>query len=328
MGLSSMTSDPEIWVRHATQSPAHMRFLVTFASGTDAPSRPLSDLGTRIRPPPSPAVGGTARCPVHTTRIPVAPSPQPSQGASFIPPPAPAYLQPPLVDHLRIGIVKRVWANLRTVGGGVTEDVQRMRQGVSASPSARDHGDMADRCSPRLPNIVRLGRDPSPSMRHGEEESHPPVADVPGRSRGRGSVRGRVPESGSEVDTGDDATQPEGGDVSGRRRTRPWLLEERLDLARFMKEDDAMMMMASGRLKHARRSVRNEWVSKKMKAAGWIRSAEDCRKKWCDLMKDILQKCKASGKPSYWEMSDEDRKRERILTTFEQPLWEKMEWAH
>ncbi|GBG80195.1 hypothetical protein CBR_g30561 [Chara braunii] len=93
-------------------------------------------------------------------------------------------------------------------------------------------------------------------------------------ARGRGSVRGRVPESGSEVDTGDDAAQPKGGDVSGRRRTRPWLLEERIDLARFMKEDNAMMQMASGRLKHTR------------------------------------------------------RKREGIPTTFEQPSWEEMEWAH
>ncbi|GBG72021.1 hypothetical protein CBR_g10957 [Chara braunii] len=186
---------------------------------------------------------------------------------------------------------------------------------------------------PRLPDVVRLGHDPSPTVPRGEEESHPAVADARGREgcgRGRGSVGGRVLESGSEVDTGDDDAQPEGGDVPGRRRTRSWLLEERIDLARFMKEDDAMMQMASGRLKHARRSVRNEWVSKKMKAAGWSRLAEDCMKKWCDLMskmKDILHKCNASGKPSYWEMSVEDRKREGILTTFEQPLWEEMEWA-
>ncbi|GBG62178.1 hypothetical protein CBR_g29377 [Chara braunii] len=102
-------------------------------------------------------------------------------------------------------------------------------------------------------------------------------------------------------------------------------------LVRFMKEDDAMMQMPSGRLKHARRSVRNAWVSKKMKAAGSIRSAEDCWKKWCDLMskmKDILHKCNASGKPSYWEMSVEDRKREGIPMPFEEPLWEEMEWAH
>ncbi|GBG77665.1 hypothetical protein CBR_g24111 [Chara braunii] len=306
MGLSCMTSDPEIWAQHATQSPAHMRLPVTFASGMDALPRPVPDLGTCIRPPPSAAVGGIARGPVDSTRIPVAPGSQPSQGASFIPPPAPAYMQPHLVDRLRTVVVDRAWANLRTVGGGVAEDVQRMRQGVGVSLSARDHGDMADRCSPRL-------------------------LDVAGRPRRRGSVGGRVPESGSEVDINDDATRPEGGEVPGRRRTRPWLQEERIDLARFMKEDSAMMQMALGRLKHARRPVRNKWVSKKMKAAGWIRSAEDCRKKWCDLMskmKDILRKCNASGKPSYWEMSVENRKREGIPTTFEQPLWEEMEWAH
>ncbi|GBG67872.1 hypothetical protein CBR_g991 [Chara braunii] len=123
----------------------------------------------------------------------------------------------------------------------------------------------------------------------------------------------------------------DGGGAPAKRRTRPWPLEERLNLARFMKEDDAMMTIASGGLKHARRSVRNEWVSRKMREAGWIRSAEDCRKKRSDLMgkmKDILHKCNAPGKPSYWDMSVEDRKKEGIPTMFEQPLWEEMEWAH
>ncbi|GBG76788.1 hypothetical protein CBR_g23004 [Chara braunii] len=244
-------------------------------------------------------------------------------------------MQPPLVDRLRIVAVDKAWANLRTIGGGVAEDVQRMLQGVGASLSARDHGDMADRCSPRLSDVVRPGRDPSPTVPRGKEESHPAVADARGREAGRptrrGSVGGWVPESGGEVDTGDNAAELEGGDMSGTRRTRSWLLEELIDLARFMNEDDAMLQMASSQLKHARRSVRNELVSKKMKTASWIRSAEDCRKKWCDLMskmKDILHKCNASGKPSYWEMSVEDRKREGISTTFEQPLWEEMEWAH
>ncbi|GBG63898.1 hypothetical protein CBR_g39903 [Chara braunii] len=467
MRLSSMTSDPEIWARHGTQSPAHMRFPVTFSSGMDAPSRPVSDLGTRIRPPPSAAVGGTAHGPIDSTRILVAPSLQPSQGTSFIPPPAPACMQPPLVNRLCIGVVERVWANLRTVAGGVVEDVQRMPQGIGASPSARDHGDMTDRCSPLFADVVRRGRNPSPTMRHAEEESHPAVADARGREAGRpsgrGSVGGRLPETGSEVDTGDDAMQPEGGEVTKKWRTRPWPLEERIDLATFMKRDNAMMTVASGRLshvrtsvknewvskkmkaegwismrraeeeshpavadargreverpsgrgnvggrvpetgsevdtdvdatqpaggevigkrrtrpcpreeridlvrftkdnamitvasgqlKHVRRSARNEWVSKKMKAVGWIRSvrnecvecvskkmkapgwirsAEDCRKKWCDLMskmKDILHKCNTSGKPSYWEMSVEDKKREGISTTFKQSLWEEMEWAH
>ncbi|GBG62020.1 hypothetical protein CBR_g28496 [Chara braunii] len=166
-------------------------------------------------------------------------------------------MQPPLVDHLRTVVVDRAWANLCTVGGGIVKDVQRMRQGVGASLSARDHGDMDDRCSPHLLDVVRPGRDPSPTVPRGEEESHPAVADARGREacgRGRGSVGGRVPESGSEVDTGNDAAQPEGGDVLGRRRTRPWLLEKRIDLARFMKEDDAMMQMASGRLKHVAES--------------------------------------------------------------------------
>ncbi|GBG81628.1 hypothetical protein CBR_g32621 [Chara braunii] len=269
MGLSSMTSDPKNWIRPRQQTSMHSRFPGTYTSGMDDSTRVVTDPTPRAHPLASPAVGGAACAPVHTTRIQGGPRPQAFQGASFMPPPAPACMMPPSVDRLRTAAVERAWPNVRKVGGGIVEDVGGVRQVVDAPPSPMDQGD----------NNARA----------------------------------------------------DGGGAPTKRQTRPWTLEERLDLARFMKEDDAMMTMVSGRLKHARRSVRNEWVLRKMREAGWIRSAEDCRKKWSDLMgkmKDILHKCNASGKPSYWDMNVEDRKKEGIPTTFEQPLWEEMEWAH
>ncbi|GBG63165.1 hypothetical protein CBR_g36934 [Chara braunii] len=311
MGLSSMTSDSENWIRPRQQTSMHSRFPGTYTSGMDGSTRVVTDPAQRAHPLASPAVGGAACAPVHTTQIQGGPRPQAFQGASFMPPPAPACMLPPSVDRLRTAAVERAWSNVRNVGGGVVEDVGGVRQVVNAPPSPMDQGERDDR---------RRG-----------EEARPAVADVhvgqQGSSGGNGNRGGRVAESGSDVDTGDDNARVDGGGAPAKRRTRPWPLEERLDLARFMKEDDAMMTMASGRLKHARRSVRNEWVSRKMREAGWIRSAEDCRKKWSELMgkmKDILHKCKASGKQSYWDMSVEDKKKEGIPTTFEQPLWEEM----
>ncbi|GBG76112.1 hypothetical protein CBR_g21771 [Chara braunii] len=161
---------------------------------------------------------------------------------------------PPSVDRLRTAAVERAWSNVRNVGGGVVEDVGGVRQVVDAPPSPMDQGERDDR--------------------RGGEDARPAVADVrvgqQGSSIGNGNRGGRVAESASDVDTSDDTARADGGGAPAKRRTRPWPLEERLDLARFMKEDDAMMTMASGRLKHARRSVRNEWVSRKMREAGWI----------------------------------------------------------
>ncbi|GBG91049.1 hypothetical protein CBR_g51783 [Chara braunii] len=192
------------------------------------------------------------------------------------------------------------------------------------------HGDRDERCTPPCRMICGLNM-VTPACEAGEKRHVWRFGAQEGQSSENGNHGVRVAESASDVDTGDEAAQVEGGGVPGKRRTRPWPLEGRLNLVRFMKEDDAKMTMASGRLKHARRSMRNEWVSRKMRAAGWVKSAEDCRKKWSDLMgkmKNILHKCNASEKLSYWDISVEYRKREGIPTTFEQPLWEEMEWAH
>ncbi|GBG73822.1 hypothetical protein CBR_g17160 [Chara braunii] len=314
-GLSSMTSDPENWISPGPQTSMHSRFPGTYTSGMDGSRRLVTDPAPRAHPLASPAVGGAACGFVHTMCIQGGPRPQAFQGAYFMPPPAPACMLPPSVDRLQTAAVERAWSNVRKVGGGVVENVGGVWQVVDAPPSPMDQGERDDR--------------------RGGEDARPTVADAhvgqQGSSSRNGNRGGRVAESASDVDTGDDTARADGGGAPAKRRTRPWPLEERLNLARFMKEDNAMMTMAFGRLKHARRSVRNEWVSRKMREAGWIRSAEDCRKKWSDLMgkmKDILHKCNASGKPSYWDMSIEDRKKEGIPTTFEQPLWEEMEWVH
>ncbi|GBG80344.1 hypothetical protein CBR_g30713 [Chara braunii] len=74
---------------------------------------------------------------------------------------------------------------------------------------------------------------------------------------------------------------------------------------------------------------RNQWVSKRMGETGWKRSVEDCRKKWSELtnkLRVIRDKCGGLGKPSYWEMTGEQRKEEGMFPAFEQPVWEAMAW--
>ncbi|GBG87323.1 hypothetical protein CBR_g45382 [Chara braunii] len=90
------------------------------------------------------------------------------------------------------------------------------------------------------------------------------------------------------------------------------------------------MAVVQPRQKHQRRSVRNDWVARRMKEDGYHRSAEDVRKKWTDLQnkyREIHDKCGGSGKPSFWDMSAEDKKREGLTFLFEEELWEEMAWV-
>ncbi|GBG75423.1 hypothetical protein CBR_g20053 [Chara braunii] len=108
--------------------------------------------------------------------------------------------------------------------------------------------------------------------------------------------------------------------TDGVKKNRPWVLEEKVDLVECMREDDALMANASGRIKCMKRSKRNEWVVKRMSERGWNKIAEDYRKKWSELtnkLRIVRDKCGGSAKPSYWDMTGEQ---------FEQQLWEAMEW--
>ncbi|GBG91101.1 hypothetical protein CBR_g51904 [Chara braunii] len=82
----------------------------------------------------------------------------------------------------------------------------------------------------------------------------------------------------------------EDGAAKNKKQNIPWTLDERIALSRIMVKDDALMgMLAAAKL--------------------------------------ILDKCEnASGKPSYWDMTLEERKAEQVPLGFEKALWEAMEW--
>ncbi|GBG62753.1 hypothetical protein CBR_g31770 [Chara braunii] len=119
--------------------------------------------------------------------------------------------------------------------------------------------------------------------------------------------------------------------AKSKKQNIPWSLDERIALYRIMVEDDALMVEADGQRRFKRSKDRYEWVHDRMAELGFPhRSAEDCRKKWQGMMaaaKLILDKCEnASGKPSYWDMTLEERKAEQVPLGFEKALWEAMEW--
>ncbi|GBG89860.1 hypothetical protein CBR_g49708 [Chara braunii] len=116
----------------------------------------------------------------------------------------------------------------------------------------------------------------------------------------------------------------------GKQKKQPWSLEEQLALARYMREDDAMMVAAQPRQKRQRRSMRNDWGARRMKEEGYHRLAEDVRKKWVDLQnkyREIKDKYGGSGKPTFWDMPQEDKKREGLTFLFEEELWDEMVWV-
>ncbi|GBG93160.1 hypothetical protein CBR_g59763 [Chara braunii] len=65
----------------------------------------------------------------------------------------------------------------------------------------------------------------------------------------------------------------------------PWTLDERIHLARMMQEDDALMADANGTHRMMPMKDRYAWVHARMKKVGYMhRTAEDCRKKWFNMM--------------------------------------------
>ncbi|GBG71987.1 hypothetical protein CBR_g10926 [Chara braunii] len=110
----------------------------------------------------------------------------------------------------------------------------------------------------------------------------------------------------------------------------PWTLEECLALAKWQREDDAMMADASVRHKCMKKGERQEWVSERMKEEGMMRSAEDCRKKRFNLgqkLKLLVDKVGRSDHQSYWDMTEEEREAEGLYATFDQRLWQAMKWV-
>ncbi|GBG71374.1 hypothetical protein CBR_g8793 [Chara braunii] len=97
------------------------------------------------------------------------------------------------------------------------------------------------------------------------------------------------------------------------KKNNPWSLEERLDLAKFASEDDALMADAEGAQACMTRSKRWEWVAGRLGDIGYSRTAEDCRKKWAELVKksvtcdDTLasEDLRGGGSPSGGEAGSE-----------------------
>ncbi|GBG70884.1 hypothetical protein CBR_g8184 [Chara braunii] len=119
--------------------------------------------------------------------------------------------------------------------------------------------------------------------------------------------------------------------AKSKKQNIPWSLDERIALSRIMAKHDALMADADRQHRFKRSKDRYEWVHNRMVELGFPhRSTEDCRKKWQGMMaaaKLILDKCEnASGKPSYWDMTLEERKAEQVPLGFEKALWEAMEW--
>ncbi|GBG68242.1 hypothetical protein CBR_g2793 [Chara braunii] len=116
---------------------------------------------------------------------------------------------------------------------------------------------------------------------------------------------------------------------SARKASQPWAPDEQIALVRLFGKDDALCACASGPHRCMKRQDQLEWISKCMKAEGYRRSAEDCRKKWASLLekvKEINDKCGRSGGESYWDMAKEKRREAGVHPVFNKALWDAMEW--
>ncbi|GBG69170.1 hypothetical protein CBR_g3870 [Chara braunii] len=151
---------------------------------------------------------------------------------------------------------------------------------------------------------------------------------------------GRRVEEGIQGRPGEDVNAAKGNQQKrrgGRPPTTnpkpkvPWTLDERIHLARMMQEDDVIMADANGQQRMMSMKDRYAWVVARMKEAGYMhRTAEDCRKKWTNMMttaKLILDKQqKKSGEPSYFDITIEQRRERRLPLSFEKALWDAMTW--
>ncbi|GBG81073.1 hypothetical protein CBR_g31630 [Chara braunii] len=144
-----------------------------------------------------------------------------------------------------------------------------------------------------------------------------------------------APRSGEEPSTTTDA--PAGESDARRATNKPpqkssqlWSADEQVALARVYGEDDALCASASGPHRCMRRQDRLEWISNRMRAEGYRRNGEDCRKKWASLMekaKEINDKCGRSSGESYWEMTTEKSRELGVHPAFDKVLSDAMGWA-
>ncbi|GBG85005.1 hypothetical protein CBR_g39469 [Chara braunii] len=83
-----------------------------------------------------------------------------------------------------------------------------------------------------------------------------------------------------------------------------------------------------GPQRHMTRCRRWEWTTDHLRE-GYSRTAEDCRKKWSELVKkvrEIRDACDRSRQPSQFERTTKERRKLGFSLTFEKQLWDAMEW--
>ncbi|GBG73022.1 hypothetical protein CBR_g12741 [Chara braunii] len=212
-----------------------------------------------------------------------------------------------------------------TVEAGSSESVDRLRAGLPPASRGEGRGRGEGRQGTSDSSGQRgRARQPAQGGR-GRGGCTPPSSACPAEASGSGKGVG-----GQE--TNDNPTTVDEGMRKGKppaKKIVPWTLEECLALAKWQREDDAMMADASARHKCMKKGERQEWVSERMKEEGIMRSAEDCRKKWFNLgqkLKLFVDKVGRSGHQSYWDMIEEEREAEGLYATFDRRLWQAMEW--
>ncbi|GBG74155.1 hypothetical protein CBR_g17868 [Chara braunii] len=212
-----------------------------------------------------------------------------------------------------------------TVEAGSSESVDRLRAGLppASRGEGRGRGEGRQGTSDSSGQSGRA-RQPTRGGR-GRGGCTPPSSACPTEASGSGKDIGgqETNENPTTVDEGMRKGKPPA------KKIVPWTLEECLALAKWQREDDAMMADASVRHRWMKKGERQEWVSERMTEEGIMRSAEDCRKKWFNLgqkLKLLVDKVGRSGHQSYWDMTEEEREAEGLYATFDRRLCQAMEW--
>ncbi|GBG90147.1 hypothetical protein CBR_g50241 [Chara braunii] len=188
------------------------------------------------------------------------------------------------------GIATHMYPTQHTVerGGAMRDDWQWSLQCGQASQAL--HGGMS---TPSPMSVRRSAVKPSPSMVDLQGEDMDEGWPVHTAASSPAGLRGRSSAGNEDLYVDDDGGEGDGGDTDAHN------------------SDD----------------VQDDRDSVGQTDGG---QTEDCRKKWQGMMaaaKLILDKCEnASGKPSYWDMTMEERRAEQVPVSFEKELWEAMEW--
>ncbi|GBG76258.1 hypothetical protein CBR_g22006 [Chara braunii] len=180
----------------------------------------------------------------------------------------------------------------RTTGGGCSNHPtpHGMSDQQSAELSAMGGGRVLQGASPAIGEAVVEGAGMGNRGERAEKDDDDGTTSAASDKidEGVGDRTKPPPVGGRKRKGGSSPRQP--------KKNNPWSLEERLDLAKFAGEDDALMADAEGAQACMTRLKRWEWVAGRLGDIGYSRTAEDCRKKWAELVKKV-----GSFIPDDWE---------------------------